>query len=269
MKIDRFINRCFDLLLGRRPDGEARLHFHSQNLNEDRNGEAKGLPWEGRFWLRTYKRPLIHFSWHLWSHFCGISAKADPEDGGTQFHIAFPPFSFWLTLPFGFKEHQYSNRNFFSIKVHDWSLWWQFGGDTMSWDSKTPKWKNGNFNFQDFFLGKVVYKADVVETKEVLIPMPEGPYPGVAKMERCVWKRPRWFARRRTSIWIDIPKGIPHQGKGENSWDCGTDGLFGCGVDSELYEDAIAHVVKTAMKSRRKYDGDIMAKYPAPEAANV
>lgn len=269
MKIDRFINRCFDLLLGRRPDGEARLHFHSQNLNEDRNGEAKGLPWEGRFWLRTYKRPLIHFSWHLWSHFCGISAKADPEDGGTQFHIAFPPFSFWLTLPFGFKEHQYSNRNFFSIKVHDWSLWWQFGGDTMSWDSKTPKWKNGNFNFQDFFLGKVVYKADVVETKEVLIPMPEGPYPGIAKMERCVWKRPRWFALRRTSIWIDIPKGIPHEGKGENSWDCGKDGLFGCGVNSEFYEDAIAHVVKTAMKSRRKYDGNIMAKYPAPEAAHV
>lgn len=269
MKIDRIINYFLLLVFGRRSDGESKFHFHSQNLNEDKKGNVKGLPWHGRLWFRSYRRELLSSEWNLWASFCGIGCRADGEGGGTMFHVAFPPIAFWITLPFGPKKYQYSNRNYFDISFHDWALWWKFGGDTMSWSSKTPKWKDGNFNFRDFLLGQVSYSSQVLETKDVVIPMPEGSYAGVAKKEFCEWKRPRWFALRKTSIWIDIPKGIPHEGKGENSWDCGKDGLFGCGVDSENYEDAIAHVVKTALRNRRKYDGNMLAKYPVPETAHV
>lgn len=265
MKIDKYVNAVFTTLFGLRPDGERKVWFHSQNLNEDRDGNVKGLPWHGRFWLRTYKRPLVHFSWNLWTHFCGISVQADGEDAGTQFHISLPPVAFWLTLPIGTKSWGYSSRVLFDIKVHDWAIWWQFGGSKHSWSSRTPKWKDGNFNFQDFFLGKTSYECKVIKTHEVFIPMPEGKYEATVSMEEASWKRPRWFTKTQRSAKVDIPIGIPHQGKGENSWDCGEDRLFGVSVAADTLEEAIAKTVQNALRSRRRYDGDVMAEYPDPK----
>jgi DNA (cytosine-5)-methyltransferase 1 len=83
------------------------------------------------------------------------------------------------------------------------------------------------------------------------VPMPEGKYPAVAKVERCTWKRPRWFGRTEIRAWLDIPKGIPHAGKGENSWDCGDDGLFGIGGAS--IDDAIENARRSVLRSRERY----------------
>lgn len=264
MKFDRIFNRISEVLFGLSEDLRPKLYMHSQNLNEGRNGEPKGLPWEGRLWMRWNERHLLHFSWNLWTHFCGVSLQADHEDGGLQLHAAFPPISFWLSLPLFKKQLGFGNKNVIDITVHNWAIWWQFGGSTMEWNSKTPKWKHGNFNFQDFFLGRTKHKEVLIETKDIKIPMPEGLYQAIAKMSESTWKRPRWFALKRTTIWVDIKKGIPHQGKGESSYDCGEDGLFGCGVEGRSYEKAIAHVVETVLKSRRKYNGDMNAVYPAP-----
>lgn len=264
MRIDNIFNRLSEMVFGFSHEMRPKLYLHSQNLNEDRNGEVKGLPWEGRLWMRWNDRQFLHFSWNLWTHFCGFSVQADPEDGGIKFHAAFPPISFWVSLPIFKKWSGYQNKNLIDISVHGWAIWWQFGGDTMSWDRKTPKWKHGNFHFDDFILGQMRHTEVVVERKAVAIPMPEGTYQGQAKLTNDVWKRPLWFAKRKTFIWIDIPKGIPHQGKGENSYDCGTDGLFGCGVEGESYEKAIAHVVEVVLRNRRKYDGNMNAVYPAP-----
>ena len=42
---------------------------------------------------------------------------------------------------------------------------------------------------------------------------------------------------------LNIPTGIPHEGKGTASWNCGEDGLFGCGCSGDSIEKAIGHTV--------------------------
>ena len=88
-------------------------------------------------------------------------------------------------------------------------------------------------------------------------------YRAALKLEECEWKRPRWPwpVRRRTAS-IDVPKGIPHQGKGENSYDCGEDATFGLGCEAWTVDEAISKMVASVLKSRAKYDGNALAKYP-------
>lgn len=266
MKIDRLVN-FFLAAFGRTSLGDLRLRFHSQNLNEDGAGRPKGFPREGRSWLhfspRGFSAREFRFEWNLWTHFCGISLKRCGDSGGLTFHIAFPPFSFWLTLPLG-RPRWSSHGVIFDLAVHDSALWWQFGGNSMEWSSRTSKWKHGSFNVADFLLGRTQFSQEVLSTHQVLIPMPEGGYPATVVLERCTWKRPRWFALVKPMADVKIPKGIPHQGKGENSYDCGEDRLFGLSRSASTIEQAIAGTVESALRSRRRYDGNAMAQYPAP-----
>lgn len=61
----------------------------------------------------------------------------------------------------------------------------------------------------------------------------------------------RWFKRTGQEVTLNIPKGIPFAGKGENSWDCGDDGLFGIGGDS--IDDAIRRAQEAVTERRRRY----------------
>lgn len=83
--------------------------------------------------------------------------------------------------------------------------------------------------------------------------MPEGCYPATVKIEERTWKRPRWFRKTRVDAYVDIPDGIPHEGKGTASWNCGEDGLFGCGCEGDSIEKAVGHTVATVLDYRRRY----------------
>jgi hypothetical protein len=52
---------------------------------------------------------------------------------------------------------------------------------------------------------------------------------------------------------VKIPGGIPHQGKGENAWDCGDDATFGLGCSARTVPEAIGEVVAVCLKDRRSY----------------
>lgn len=270
----RFVNWVLGLLWRPGPDGERRAYLHAQNLNEDRDGNPKGWAYHGRSWLRT---PLgtSRFEWHLWRFSAGLSLTVDSEDNNLVFHFAFPPVSFWLTLPVIPKrllrrwDISYRGHTFFEFRVFDWAFWWQFGGNDFEWSSSTPKWKRGSFHVDDFFLGRMQYTEGKPEKHDVLIPMPEGSYKAVLSLQDDSWKRPRWFRRVVRRAHIDIPQGIPHEGKGENSWDCGEDRTYGLTTQAETVEAAIAAVVQSVLRSRRRYNGNINAKYPSPEQQEV
>jgi hypothetical protein len=83
-------------------------------------------------------------------------------------------------------------------------------------------------------------------------------------MSRRIATRKRWFTQVNYSAEVEPRTPIPYQGKGENSWDCGEDGLHSMMGPAQNLEEAIAATVRSVLGSRRKYDGDIMAKYPAP-----
>lgn len=124
-----------------------------------------------------------------------------------------------------------------------------------------PWWRSWSLRWADI-LGRT--KAETIdgETGTTVVPLPEGAYPAVWKREDCVWRYERFPGslldaingpKRHTSYTLDIPGGIPVEGKGENSWDCGMDGLFG--VNGATVEDAVANAVRSVLRDRQRYGG--------------
>lgn len=275
MKIDKYVNRVLRKFWPEDKKGDRKVWFHSQNLNEDRLGNPKGLPYEGRCWLHT---PLgeFRFEWALSTYnIAALHVQADGESGGLSLHTKLIPVSLFLTLPVPSKRWKkrfgYSHANFIDLslsRVDDVSLRWQFGGDTMSWSSKTPKWKHGNFSLTDLVLGEREYTEGSQEVHHVKIPMPEGAYDATVAMGTDRWERPRWFPLAIRRARVNIPIGIPFPGKGENSWDCGEDCTYGFTGPAASVEDAIGKQVTSVLETRRKR-GASRHEYPTPAVRAV
>ena len=151
--------------------------------------------------------------------------------------------------------HDRSIGCYFSDWTFRWSIW---VGTMASWSRDATWcrwWRQGHIDFTDLVLGKTTYRREVVKSGLSLhIPMPEGVYPATAQIEHATWKRPRWFAKQRTYVQVDVPNGgLPFSGKGDNSWDCGDDGLCGYSVEGTSLEKAIAHGIEVALTNRRRY----------------
>lgn len=150
-----------------------------------------------------------------------------------------------------------ATRGKLAWSVHDWAIWWNAWRDNGSWDSSVPYWRNGCFHIDDFFLGKAKYSQRTLSQQTVKIAMPEGSYDATVAIDERSWKRPRWFVKRLVGSDVKIPKGIPFPGKGENSWDCGQDAVFGQSNSADTVEKAVASVVESVLRSRRRYGGSI------------
>lgn len=281
--ISNFINRLLVLVFGRLPDGDQHVILFT-----GREGRLQGS-WRFRF--NTGKRTglLFRVEWNLWTNFCFFALKRGGEGGNLLFQIAFPPVAFWFELPIKLKLNsprwekwnvkyggypgstKYETFEFFEFRIFDRAIWWSFLKFDWGWSSQMPKWMEGNFHPIDFLFGNTKYEAELLATKQVLIPMPEGAYPATVTLETCTWKRPRlpWVSARRRTAKIDLSIGIPHEGKGENEWDCGKDALLGLSVAASTIEEAISKTVESALRNRRKYDGNVMAKYPTPVPAQL
>lgn len=272
MKIDRIINRISEVIFGLSPDLRPKLYMHSQNLNEDRNGEPKGLPWHGRSWFNWNDKQFMRFEWNLWNDSLGVSIGTDDEDRGLKFHIAFPPVSLWLTVrppeswrvtkPFNTFEFDFAEVRFF-----DKAIWWKFWhGEDFRARGRPSRWRQGCFHPIDYIFGNMKYSHVNLKKHEVMIPMPEGSYPATIQFQECTWKRPRFLWNSSKGIYADVKLklGIPHEGKGESGYDCGEDAVMGLSRKVSTVEAAIAATVECALKDRRRYNGNVMAKYPTP-----
>jgi hypothetical protein len=120
-----------------------------------------------------------------------------------------------------------------------------------------PGWHlKGSVRTRDWLLGRMRCETTKGEPEPVVIPMPEGNYPGTLRQEHRVWKRKRWPwpSKTRSDFWIDMEVGIPTPGKGENSYDCEDDAIFGTGGASR--SEAIGNVTKAALRQRERYGSD-------------
>ncbi len=281
--ISRFINRILIFVFGLLPDGDQRVILFSRQ-----DGWSEGS-WRFRFNTGKKTGLLFRAEWNLWTNFCFFAIKRGGEDGNLLLQIAFPPVALWFELPFrpnldsprwdkwnvkygGYPgSAKYTTFDFFELRIFSNAIWWSFLKFDWGWSCKMPKWMDGNFHPIDFLFGTMKYRAELLSTKQVLIPMPEGAYPASVTLEFCTWKRPRlpWVSARRKTAKVDLSIGIPHEGKGENSWDCGTDALHSLSVGASTVEEAISKTVESVLGSRRKYDGNVMAKYPAPLPAQL
>lgn len=213
------------------------MRYHTQNLTDGR------LPiWRyGRGWFGP-----LHVEWNAFRDI-GLLQVALRRSG---FSLYLKWFSLYVNVGEA-RGGQWAVRwidDFLSLS-HPWVR-------QNEWRSADPWWrKDVNLHVVDWLIGRCRVERVDGETRDVFIPMPEGSYRATAQHQTYVRRR-RWYwpVDRRESVWLDIPDGIPHAGKGENGWDCGDDGLLGCGGDTE--EKAIAHAVESVLRSRRRYGRD-------------
>lgn len=108
----------------------------------------------------------------------------------------------------------------------------------------------------DFCLGYYKYESTEEECDNTVFSLPEGDYLAKTKIVHRSWKRPRSpFTRRQKSVEFDFETGIPIEGKGENSWDCGMDARFSCSMPmgkedriQDMRDKEVLDIIKLRMR---------------------
>ena len=129
------------------------------------------------------------------------------------------------------------------------------------WSSSDPWYRRMSLHTRHIFGRK---RTDVTELESgtCRVPLPEGVYDGTYRTERMVWSHVRypgkvldWFGKRsRVTTTVDVPGGIPVEGKGENSYDCGMDGIFGMSAPGGV-EETVGKLAATVQQDRNRYGG--------------
>lgn len=173
------------------------------------------------------------------------------------------PWTKWANIADQTKPNWYEPRHT-GIRFRPWSgclVRWEIDQTAHSSRSSDPWWREQSITRNTFF-GRQRTETSTGDPVAVAVPLPEGVYAATATktdyathyVGRLGKLRDRLLGPRRHSSWqLDIPGGIPVEGKGENSYDCGMDGLFGC--DGKSPEDAVANAVRFVLRDRNRYGG--------------
>lgn len=241
---------------------------------------------------------MIKFNKRKWWHFSknrGISIeisgfnsspsayiRIDGDEGELKFHIGLF-IGVWLTferfLPRNWYPQRWSKYTN-SFLPEEREIYFAFHGGCFWWDlwvseewssySANKTWRKGCWHIVDRIKGKHEYKTTPVEVKEYKIPFLEGNYNVlITKSERVdTWKR--WFTRKMLTFNVKVgyyddnknwvAQGVPVEGKGENSWDCGEDATYEMSFPGAPYRkeikstfDAALYFWRDMMKSRERY----------------
>ena len=233
---------------------QYKSRYHHQNLTDGRlplwrHGRAWWGYWNWEWSVLYHPRLGIRFS------------KGGYDDNSIQGSIDLLLFSLHVGRKFGrfFEERE------LSLYWYQGSVWLNLWADD-NWGRDRPWHRNTIcFHVEDWVKGKPEYSDVAGESFETYVPMPEGCYLATATPHKRTWRRKRWFKTERDSVDLKIEGGIPFAGKGENSWDCGDDGLWGTG--GETLEKAIGNVVASVLEYRKRYGYD--SKGTGKEPATV
>jgi len=241
---------------------ERRIWWHWQNLSPERHGKQGSGIIHGRAWLNVFAWKF-HCEWHLWSRACHLSLDfgGNWSDDDMLFGFAFPPISFYFGFeaPWGgwVKKLFPSEPRSCGVSINHWGLRIDPWTNPLEWKGADPWWRKGKtFDFKDIVLGRTNYTTEEIKPQQrIEVELDGRKYLGTAKFERSTWKRPRWFPLVRESTWItmDQSHGLPHAGKGENSWDCGDDAICGWGVEGINVPKAIGSGIERVLERRKRY----------------
>lgn len=247
---------------------------HKRNDNEKRRGPHGGA--------HLYS-PKVNASveWSIWpKHGFGagliLGRNGSESDLGLDVHafrlgslwLRFrSPWTAWARIAQG-KDHWWEARHY-GVQVASGSHSWlrlQLG--TFNGMGREHRHRDLNVN-KHTFLGRV--RTETVEgvRGETVVPMPEGDYPAtwveVTSTSRYVAPLGRLLDRTRGPkvyryVRLDIPGGIPVEGKGENSWDCGMDGTMG--ASGATVNEAVRNAIDSTLRSRKRYGGPTNLPHP-------
>lgn len=219
------------------------MRFHSQNLSDGK----KPLWREGRCWWGRWHAEWACLKWHRWFSI-GLQ-KGGYDSNRITFSVAVPWFHLYIGREF---SRCFADREF-TVYWYEGCLWLKLWIDD-HWIRDRPWHRNPIcLHVWEWIVGR--HRCEIVEGDErinVLVPMPEGAYRGTIREQRFIRSYRFGITKAQVSYWLEIERGgLPFSGKGENSWDCGDDGL--CGIGGDTPEQAIGNAVASALKSRRRY----------------
>lgn len=244
---------------------EQYMYYHSQDLKKEDN--TKDLVY-WRCWIGNKPQLTIDVNvpskhWHINFDLC----ENGWQEEAIGFSIACPLIALWVGLESRWlykklesltkrTDQKYTNGRTIGLSYHSGSFWFSLWEDPMESRSVDPKWWHFTFTPMDLLFGKQKHNLEVFDEGKTTINMPEGNYDATYKIEKRTWTRSRFplFKKTRTSVYFNIPVGIPHEGKGENSWDMGMDATFGTGTEwhGDLHE-ARKKIAISCLETRAKY----------------
>lgn len=225
--------------------------------------------WRGfRSWLNLGKTTFA-VEWSFWSAYKHLGFHLNIATHDDFLQVGFAPYFFsfyftienhklqtWLSNKIKRKDETYGSGRSIGVSIHGGSIWVDLWNDPMEHRRGDPKWWHFNIPYVDILLGKSKCSTVELETHEISIPMPEKTYPAKAIMKEYTWKRARWFDKKILRCEITLKEGIPLEGKGENSWDCGINYTYGVttGKVNDVFE-AVGDLVASTLRNRIKYGG--------------
>lgn len=198
----------------------------------------------------------------------GLRVEADGEDT-VHLQWCVPPLEFYAGLDswelgkrigavarsLGWCEG-YDFAREVSVRIHSWAVWWTLWRDP---NERVPRDRRNGTWHPFGRAGLRIGKAVDVETRDVEIPMPERVYRGRATKRSFTYRSESFPLVRKhgTSVEIEMFPGeqVPVPGKGENSWDCGDDAIFGATSWTPSIEEAVGRLVAGALRDRRRRAG--------------
>ena len=224
------------------------------------------------------------------AHWLALKTRVNTGDGGcVGVWLAIPfLFSVWVTLSTQWlwdrqKKMNGSRETGIAVGLSEWDphveidLWVDDGDWSRDMEKRFlgVKYRTGHKGWAHYWFKPVDVLlghggADVVGgvTRSLFLKvrMPEGEYHAMIERETRRWKRPRWFAGKpfttcTVKILKDVGGGdacIPFPGKGENSWDCGMDGLFSSSFRCDEMSDReiLDKVQLDVLETRRRRTGN-------------
>ena len=176
-------------------------------------------------------------------------------------------YGFWWTFQPSWKaRHRLpgwpDTEREFGIKWYDGTL------DLVLYHDPMGGWERGKFNGRvklwrnDWITGRAQYTKRQITPPQVM-PFVLNDWPGdeytiTIAVEEATWRK-RFSTTTRTYYEYGIPEGeaaAGFSGKGENSWDCGDDAIYGMSVNvSEVdgLAGAVAHFADRIRGNRRRY----------------
>ncbi len=240
---------------------ETALWWHSQVLDK------QGRMWKyGRAWLR-WPGNSIGVCWSLFRERFGMRlAFSDTGDYAIEVGISLPfLFSLWFhiarakwvkRLP-GVKwtgKWGSGDREIY-IRFHDGALWWTLWRHDN--DHKSGDWRDSNFHFDDFFLGRNQYSESERTTHHVLFPVQGIVYSATVELYTSTWKRSRWpWPKTVNRANVEVETGVPVPGKGENGWDMEDDAIYGLTTEAGTVMEALGAFRQAVIRQRTKYGGE-------------
>lgn len=238
---------------------EPRIRWHWQNLYKEDHPTARlSAIRDGRGWLRM-GRAELGMQWVVFGRpSFGISLDVGDIEDQLSGHIQCLLFSFYWSVSGVRWLDRFTGKGTreISVSVHDTALWWTLWASPYEWRSTDPKWRNGYFHFDDFFLGKSKYTKIDSSPVPATISMPEGDYPATITFIEQTWKRPRLpIARTRKGATVKTGDGIPVPGKGTMSYNCEEDAFTSIGTSATTIDGAILAAIEAVNRRRLRYGG--------------